>query len=94
MTINAFFVNQDCENINFDIFSSCWQQKQRNVIYHCLVISRLAVCKSLLNLHMARIMSNIMVVSDILLVFKIPKIFSKIDLLMLIEISLNQCLAQ
>lgn len=47
MTINAFLVNQDCENINFDIFSSCWQQKQRNVIYHCLVISRLAVCKSL-----------------------------------------------
>lgn len=47
MTINAFLVNQDCENINFDIFSSCWQQKQRNVIYHCLVISRLSVCKSL-----------------------------------------------
>lgn len=47
MNINAFLVNQVWENINFDIFSSCWQQKQTNVIYHCLVLSRLAVSKHL-----------------------------------------------
>lgn len=34
---------------------------------------------------MARMMRNIMVDSDILFVFKIPTIFQKIDLLMLIE---------
>lgn len=39
---------------------------------------------------MARMMRNIMVDSEILFVFKIPTIFQKIDLLMLIE----KCLAQ